>query len=103
MSATEDQTPKASGARQLHNPLQYTPIDPKVITERPHLEATHSETELEHDSVMADILSQGTPSCEVQADLYPVPLTFSIGILHRVGAQTTQEPCRKHYFISITS
>ena len=56
MSPPEDQTLKASGSRQPYNPLQFTPIAPKAITERPYLEATHSESELEHDSVMADIL-----------------------------------------------
>jgi len=58
MSAPEYQTPKATGSRQPHNSLQFTPIAPKAITERPHLEATHSESELEHNSVMADILSR---------------------------------------------
>jgi len=62
MSAPEDQTPKASGSRQPYNPLQFTSIVPKGITERPHIEATHSESELEHDSVMADILTRAAQS-----------------------------------------
>jgi len=63
MSAAEDQSPKASGSRQPYNPLQFTPIAPKAITERPHLDATHSESE-EHDCVMVDILSRGAQSYE---------------------------------------
>jgi len=59
MSAIENQTPTASGSRQPYNPSQFPTITPKAITERPHLEATHSESELEHDSVMPDILSRG--------------------------------------------
>jgi len=86
MSSPEDQTPKASGSRQPCNPLQFTPIAPKAITERPYLEATHSESKLEHHSVMADILSRGAQSYEPQADDCPVPLTFPLGLLHRLGA-----------------
>jgi len=71
MSAPEDHTPKASGSRQPYNPFQFTPIPPKAITERPHLEATHLESELEHDSVMADILLRGAQSYEPQADDSP--------------------------------
>jgi len=82
----EDQTPKASGSRLPYKPLLFTPIAPKVITERPHLEATHSESELEHDSVMADILSRGAQSYEPQADDSPDPLTFPLGLMHRLGA-----------------
>jgi len=67
MSAPEDQTPKALGSRQPYNPLQFTTIAPKAITEQPHLEVTHSESE-EHDSVMVDILSRGAQSYEPQAD-----------------------------------
>jgi len=85
MSAPEDQTPKASGSRQPYNPLQFTPIGPKAITEWPHLEATHSESE-EHDSVMADILSRGAQSYEPQAHDSPDPLTFPLGLMHRLGA-----------------
>jgi len=59
MSVPEDQPAKASGSSQPYNPLQFTPIALKAITERPYLEATHSESELEQDFVMADILSRG--------------------------------------------
>jgi len=86
MSAPEDQTPKASGFRQPYKPLQFTPIAPKAITEGPHLEATYSESELEHDSVMADILLRGAQSDEPQADDSPDPLTFPLGLMHRLGA-----------------
>ena len=74
-----DETPKASGSRQSYNPLQFTPIAPKAITEGPHLEATHSESELEHDSIMADILSRGAQSYKPQADDSPDPVTFPLG------------------------
>jgi len=86
MSAPEDQTPKASGSRQPYNPLQFTPIAPEAITERPHLETTYSESELQHDSVMADILSLGAQSHEPQADVSPDPLTFPLGLMYRLGA-----------------
>jgi len=86
MSASEDQTPKASGSPQPYNPLQFTPITPKAITERPHLEATHLESELEHNSVMADILSRGAQLYEPQANDSPDPLTFPLGLIHRLGA-----------------
>jgi len=86
MSAPEDQTPKASGSGQPYNPLQFIPIAPKVITERPHLETTHSESELEHDSVMADILSRGAQSYEPQAEDSLDPLTFPLGLMHRLVA-----------------
>jgi len=86
MSAPEDQTPKGSGSRQPYNPLQCTPIAPKAITEWPHLEATHSESELEYDSVIADILSRGAQSYEPQADESPDPLTFPLGLMHPLGA-----------------
>jgi len=86
MSPPEDQTPKASGSRQTYNPLQFTPIAPKALIELPHYEVTHSESELEHDSVMADILSRGAQSYEPQADDSPDPLTFPLGIMHRLGA-----------------
>jgi len=86
MSPPEDQTPKASGSRQPYNPLQLTPIAPKAITERPHLEATHSESELKHDSVMADILLRGAQSYEPQTDDSPDPLTFPLGLMNRLGA-----------------
>jgi len=85
MSALEDQTPKASSSHQPYNPLQFTPIAPKAITERPHLEATHSESELEHDSVMADILSRCAQSYEPQAEDSPDPLTFPLGLMHSLG------------------
>jgi len=85
MSAPEDQTPKALGSRQPYNPLQFTPMAPKAITERPHLEVTHSESE-EHDSVMAHILSLGAQSYEAQADDSPDHLTFPLGLMHRLGA-----------------
>jgi len=84
MSPPEDQTPKASGSRQLYNPLQFKHIALEVITERPHLEVTHSESELEHDSVMADILSRGAQSYQPQADDSPDPLTFPLGLMHRL-------------------
>jgi len=86
MSSPDDQTPKPSASRQPYNPLQLTPIAPKAITERPHLEATHSELELEPDSVMADILSRGAQSYEPEADDSPDPLTFQLGLMHRLGA-----------------
>jgi len=86
MSTPEDQTPKVSGSCQPYNSLQITPIAPKAITERPHLEATHSESELEHDSVMADILSWGAQSYEPQTDHSPDPLTFPLALMHRLGA-----------------
>jgi len=86
MSVPEDQTPKASGSQQLYNHLQFTPIAPKEITERPHLEATHSESELVHDSVMADILSWGAQSYEAQADDSSDTLTFPLGLIHRLSA-----------------
>jgi len=86
MSAPEDQTPKASGSRQPCNPWQFTPSAPKVIIERPHLEATHSESGLQHDSVIADILSQGAQSYEPQADDTPDPLTFPLGLMHRLSS-----------------
>jgi len=86
MSALEDQIPKPLGPRQTYNPLQFTPIAPKAITERPHLEATHSESELEHDSLMADILSQVALSYEQQKDDSPDPLIFPLGLMHRLGA-----------------
>jgi len=86
MSAPEDQTPKASGSCQPYNTLPFTPIAPKAITERPHLEATHSESELAHDSVMADILSRGAQSYEPQADDSPDPVTFPLRLMHRLGA-----------------
>jgi len=86
MSAPEDQTPKASGSRQPYNPLQFIPIAPKVITERPYLEATHSESELEHDSVMANILSRGAQSYKPQADDSADLLTFPLGLMDRLVA-----------------
>jgi len=89
MAAPEEQTPKASGSRQPYNSLQFTPITPKVITERPNLEATYSESELEHNSVMADILSRGAQSYEPQADDSPDPLTFPLGLIHRLGCSTS--------------
>jgi len=92
MSAPEDQTPKASGSHQPYNPLQFTPIAPKAITERPHLEASHSESELEPDSVMADILSRRAQSYEPQADDSPDPLTFPLGLMHRLGAPRVRNP-----------
>ena len=79
MSASENQTSKASGSGQLYNPLQFTPIAPKAITELPHIEASHWKSELEHDSVMADIFSQGTQSYELQSDGSSDPLTFPLG------------------------
>jgi len=85
MSSAEDQTPKTSGSSQPYNPLQSIPIAPKAITERLHLEATHSESELEHDSVMADILSRAAQSYGPQADDSPDPLTFPFGLMHRLG------------------
>jgi len=86
MSAPEDQTPKASGSGQPYNSLQFKPIAPETITERPHLEATHSESEQEYNSVMADILSRGVQSYEPQADDSPDPLIFQLGLMHRLGA-----------------
>jgi len=86
MSAPEDQTSKASESRQTNNPLQFTPIAPKAITERPYLDATHSESDLEHDSVMADILSRVAQLYEPQADDSPDPLTFLFGLMHCLGA-----------------
>jgi len=86
MSAPEDQTPKASGSRQSYNPLQFRPIAPKAINERPYLDVTHSESELEHDSVMADILSRGAQSYEPQVDDFPDPLTFPLGVMYLLGA-----------------
>jgi len=86
MSAPEDQIPKASGFCQPYNPLQFTPIAPKAITERPHLDATHLESEREHDSGIADILSRGAQSYEPQADNSPDPLTFPLGLMHRLSA-----------------
>ena len=85
MSAPKDQTPKASGSCQPYNPLQFTAITPKALTKRPHLEATHSESELEHDSVMANILSRGAQSYEPQADDSPDPLIFPLGLMHPLG------------------
>jgi len=86
MSTPEDQTRKASGPCQPHNPLQFIPISPKAITEQPHLEATHSDSEPEHKSVMVVILSQGAQSCEPQRDDSPDPLTFPLGLMHRLSA-----------------
>jgi len=86
MSAPDDQTPKASGSRTRYNPLQFTPIAPKAITEQPHLEATHSESELEHYSVMADMLSQGSQSHEPEANDSPDPLTCPLGLMHHLSA-----------------
>jgi len=83
--SSPDETPKALGSRQPYNHLQFTPIAPKAITERPYLEATHSESE-EHDSVMADILSRGAQSHEPQADDSTDPLTFPLGLMHCLGA-----------------
>jgi len=85
MSPPEDQTAKASGSGQPYNPSQFSPIGPQAITEWPHLEAIHWESE-EHDSVMADILSQGAQSYEPQADDSPDPLTFPLGLMHCIGA-----------------
>jgi len=80
-----DETPKASGSRQPYNPLQFIPIPPKVITEGPQFAATHSESE-ENDSVMADILSRGAQSYEPLADDSLDPLTFPLGLMHRLCA-----------------
>jgi len=91
MSTPEDPIPKASGSRQPYNPLQFTPIAPKAITERPHLEVTASESE-EHDSVMADILLRGAQSYEPQADDSPHPLTFPLGLMHRLCASRVRNP-----------
>ena len=85
MSGPEDQSPKASGSRQPYNPLQFIPIAPKAITERPHLEGTHLESE-EYDSVIADILSRGAQSYEPQAVNSLDPLTFPLGLMDRLGA-----------------
>ena len=85
MSALEDQTPKASGSRQPYNPLQFIPIVPKAITKWPHLEATHSESELVHNSVMADILSQGAHLYELEVDDSPDLLTFPPSLMHHLG------------------
>lgn len=55
--STPDETRNALGSRQPYNALIFTTIDLKVITEHPHLDATYSQLE-EHNSVIADILSQ---------------------------------------------
>ena len=86
MSPPADQTPKASGSRQPYNPLQFTSIAPKAITEQPPLEPTHSESELEYDSVMVDILSPGAQAYEPQADDSPNSLTFPLGLMHHLAA-----------------
>jgi hypothetical protein len=81
-----DKTSKASGSRQPYNPLQFTPIAPRALTEQPHLETTHSESEQGLDAEMADILSCSAQSYEQQADDSPDPLTFPSGLMYRLGA-----------------
>ena len=93
MSASEDQTPKASGSCQAYNPLSFPAITPRAITQRPQLEAAHSESELEPDSAMEDILSRGVQSYEPQyqaLDYSPDPLTMPVGLLHRFGQTRTR-------------
>jgi len=64
MSAPEDQTLMASGSHQPYNPLSFPAITSRANTQQPQLEGAHSESELEPDSVMEDILSCGIQSCK---------------------------------------
>jgi len=66
MSAPEDQTPKASRSRQPYNPMSFPAITPRAITQRLQLEAVHSESELEPNSAIEDILSRGVQSYKPQ-------------------------------------
>jgi len=84
MSAFEDETPKASGSHQPYNPLSFPPITQRAITQRPQLEAAHSESELEPDSAMEDILSRGLQSYDPQypaLNYFPDLLTMPVGLL----------------------
>jgi len=94
ISAPEDHTPKASGSHQHYNPLSFPAITPRAITQRPQLEAAHSESELEPDSAMEDILSRGVQSHEPQypaLDYSPDPLTMPVGLLQQFGQTRTQQ------------
>jgi len=94
MSTPEDQTPKASGPRQPYNPLSFPAITPRAITQRPQLEAAHSESELEPDSAIEDILSHGVQSYKPQyqaLDYSPDPLTMPVGLLQRFGQTRTRQ------------
>ena len=88
MSALEDQTPKAFGSLRPYNPLSFPAITPRAITQRPQLEAGHSESELEPDSAMEDILSRGVQSHEPPypaLDYSPDTLTMPVGLLQLFG------------------
>ena len=94
MSAPEGQTPKASGPRLPYNPLSFPAITPRVITQWLQLEAAHSESEIEPDSAMEDILSRGVQSYETQypaLDYSPNPLMMPVGLLQRFGQSRTQQ------------
>jgi len=94
MSAPEDQTPKASVSRQPYNPLSFPAITPRAITQPPQLEAAHSESELEPDSAMEDILSRGVQSYEPQypaLDYSPETLTMLVELFHRFGQTRTRQ------------
>ena len=94
MSPPEDQNPKASGSRQPYNPLSFPAITPRAITQRLQLEAAHSESELEPDSAMEDILSRVVQSYEPQypaLDYSPDPFTMPVGLLQRFGQSRTRQ------------
>jgi len=94
MSPPENQTPKASGPRQPYNCLSFPAITTREITQRPQLEAAHSESELEPDSAMEDILSRGVQSYEPQypaLDYSPYPLTMPVGLLQQFGQSQTRQ------------
>ena len=94
MSAPEDQTPKASGSPQPCNPLSFPAITARAITQRPQLEAVHSESDLEPDCAMEDILYRGVQSRKPQypALTYcPDPLTMPVGLLQGFGQTRTQQ------------
>jgi len=93
MSAPEDQTPKASGSRKPCNPLSFPAITPRAIIQGPQLKAAHSESELEPNSAMEDILSRGVQSCEPQypaLDYSTDPLTMPVGLLQWFGQTRTR-------------
>jgi len=94
MSSPEDQTPKAFGSRQPYNPLSFLAITSIAITQQPQLEAAHSESVLEPDSAMEDILSHGVQSYEPQYPALhysPDPLTMPVGLLQRFGQTRTRQ------------
>jgi len=94
MSASEDQTPKASESRQPYNPLSLSAITTRAITQGPQLEAAHSESHLEPVSAMQEILSCGVQSYEPQyptLDYSPDPLTMPVGLLQWFGQTRTPQ------------